>query len=372
MPKKQIKKLLLGFLFISVLILSACITEGTDDVSGEDDGETTNDSAEDSGESSADDGDNGEEKIKIGLSMDTLQEERWERDRDFFVERANELGAEVLVQAANSDDAKQIAQAENMISQGVDILVVIPHDAEVSASIVEMAHDAGIKVIAYDRLITNSDVDLYVAFDSIQIGEMQAQTIVDHAPKGNYVLIGGADTDFAAHLYREGQMNILQPLIDTGDIEIVFDQWTKGWDPAVALANMENALTANNNDVDAVVATNDGTAGGVIQALEAQGLAGKVPVSGLDAELAACQRIVEGKQTMTVYTSFKDMANMAAEAAIKLVKGEEVETNAVENNGKIDVPTIMIEPYIVTKDNIDETVIADGFHSREDVYANVK
>src|SRR5690625_4769805 len=169
----------------------------------------------------------GNQKIKIGLYMDNLQEERWERDRDYFVERAEELGAEVLVQAANSDDAKQIAQAENMISQGVDILVVIPHDSEVSATIAEMAEEAGIPIIAYDRLINNANVDLYVAFDSIEIGEMQAQTIVDLVPKGKYVLIGGSDTDHAAHVYREGERNMLQPLIDKRESEVVYDQWTK-------------------------------------------------------------------------------------------------------------------------------------------------
>ncbi|CAH0119295.1 D-xylose-binding periplasmic protein [Paenibacillus sp. CECT 9249] len=354
--------LALAFAFV----FSACTTGGTNQTNGGSAGagETVDHKTESGGKDS--------KKIKIGFSMDTLQEERWQRDRDYLVAKGEALGAEVLVQSANSDDAKQIAQAENLISQGVDILIVVPHNADAAAAIVEKAHAAGIKVIAYDRLITNSDVDLYVSFDSVLIGELQAKTVVEKAPKGKYVLIGGADTDYAAHLYKKGQMNILQPLVDKGDIQIVYDQWTKDWNPAVALANMENALTANNNQIDAVIATNDGTAGAVIQALAAQNLAGKIPVSGLDAELAACQRVVEGTQLMTVYTSIKDMAETAAEVAVKMARGEQVETNATENNGKIDVPTILLEPVAATKETMDATVIAEGFHKREDVYKNVK
>ncbi|RLQ96628.1 D-xylose ABC transporter substrate-binding protein [Falsibacillus albus] len=307
-------------------------------------------------------------KITIGFSLDTLEEERWQKDRDLFVKKAEDLGAKVNVQAANGDDAKQISQAENLISQGVDILVVVPHNAEVAASIVEMAHKEGVKVISYDRLIKNSDVDLYVSFDNERVGEMQAKAITALVPKGNYVMIEGADTDNNAHLFKKGQMNILQPLIDSGDIKVVYDQWTDEWDPANALANMENALTANKNKVDAVVAANDGTAGGVVQALAAQNLAGKVPVSGQDAELAAVKRIVDGTQTMTVYKPIKLIAETVAELSIKMAKGEKVDTTATVNNGKIDVPSILLDPIAVTKDNIDDTIVKDGFHSKEDIY----
>lgn len=316
--------------------------------------------------------DNGNKKIKIGFSMDTLQEERWQKDRDLFKAAAEALGAEVEVQSANSDDAKQIAQAESLISQGVDVLVVVPHNAEATAAIVEKAHAAGIKVLAYDRLIKNSDLDLYVSFDNERVGEMQAEAIVKLAPKGKYVYIGGSETDNNAHLFKKGAFNILQPLIDKGDIEIVFDQFTKDWNPANALANMENALTANNNKVDAVVAANDGTAGGVIQALTSQGMAGKIPVSGQDAELAAAQRVVEGTQSMTVYKPIKALAEKAAELAVKMANGEDVGADKIVNNGKIDVPSILLDPIAVDKSNIDATVIADGFHSKEDVYKNAK
>ncbi|NRF95672.1 D-xylose ABC transporter substrate-binding protein [Paenibacillus frigoriresistens] len=312
------------------------------------------------------------DKIVIGFSMDTLQEERWQRDRDLFVAEAKKLGAEVNVQVANGDDAKQIAQAENLISQGVNVLVVAPHNAEASAEIVDKAHKAGIKVLSYDRLILNSDVDVYVSFDNEKVGELQAKAIVEKAPKGNYALIEGADTDNNAHMFKQGQMNILDPLIKKGDIRIVYDQWTKEWSPANALANMENALTANKNKIDAVIAANDGTAGGAIQALTAQGLAGKIPVSGQDAELAASQRIVEGTQTITVYKPVIKMATEAANVAVKLAKGEPVEINTTVNNKKIDVKSLLLEPVAVTKENMDSTIIADGYHKKEDVYRNVK
>ncbi|MFX3675213.1 MAG: D-xylose ABC transporter substrate-binding protein [Paenisporosarcina sp.] len=312
-----------------------------------------------------------DEKIKIGFSMDTLQEERWLRDRELFKESVEALGAEVEILAANGDDALQISQAETLISQGVDLLVIVPHNAEATAAIVHKAHVAGIKVIAYDRLVKNADIDLYVSFDNEQVGEMQAKAITKLVPRGNYVYIGGAITDNNALLLKKGVFNVLQPLIDKGDIKIVYDQWTKDWTPANALANMEAALKANGNQIDAVIAANDATAGGVIQALTAQGLAGKVPVAGQDAELAAAQRIVEGTQTMTVYKPIQSLTEKVALLAVKLAKGEKIDANQKVNNGKIEVPSVLLAPIAVDQNNIDETIIADGFHSRQDVYKYV-
>ena len=309
--------------------------------------------------------------IRIGLSMDTLKEERWQHDRDLFVARAKELGAEVDVQAANGDDRTQIQQAANLLTQGVDVLVVVPHNSEVAASIVDAAKRQCVPVISYDRLIRNSDVDLYVSFDNIKVGEMQAKYLVDRAPRGNYVLIGGAPTDNNAQLFRKGQMNVLQPLIDRGDIRVISDQWAKEWQATEALKHTENALTQANNNVAAVVASNDGTAGGVIQALSTQGLAGRVLVSGQDAELAGVQRVVEGTQSMTIYKPIRPLATRAAESAVALARGETLQTNNAVNNGYKDVPSILLEPIIVDKSNMVDTVVKDGYHKLEDVYRNV-
>jgi len=309
-------------------------------------------------------------KIRIGLSMDTLKEERWQKDRDIFVKRAEELGAEVLVQAADGKDETQVKQAESLLTQGIDVLVVIPHNAEVAATIVEAAKRKNVPVISYDRLIKNSDVDLYISFDNEKVGSMQAQYLVERAPKGNYILIGGAPTDNNAKMFRDGQMKVLKPLADKGDIKIVADQWARDWLAEEALKHTENALTMNNNDVAAVVASNDATAGGAIQALITKKLNGKVLVSGQDADLAGLQRIVDGSQSMTVYKPVTILANRAAEAAVALAKKEKVETSMKVNNGKIDVPSILLEPISVDKNNLDATVIKDGFHKREAVYKN--
>jgi D-xylose transport system substrate-binding protein len=251
----------------------------------------------------------------------------------------------------------------------VDLLVVVPHNGKIDATIVNEAHKNGVKVIAYDRIINDCGLDLYVSFDNEKVGELQAQYILDNAPIGNYILIGGSPTDFNAKLIRDGQLKILQPSIDSGKIKIVSDQWTVDWQPIEALKHTENALTKNNNDIVAIVASNDGTAGGAIQALEEQKLAGKVFVSGQDADLAACQRIVAGTQTMTVYKPIKLLAETAAKAAMAMIQNKPiVNANQKVNNGKIDVPSILLTPISVDQFNLAETVIKDGYQKADDVY----
>ena len=199
---------------------------------------------------------------KIGFSIDDLRVERWARDRDFFVAAADKLGAKVFVQSADASEQRQIAQIENLISRGVDVIVIVPFNATVLTNTVKEAKKAGIKVVSYDRLILNADIDAYISFDNEKVGEMQAEGVLKAQPKGNYYLLGGSPTDNNAKMLREGQLKILQPSIDKGDIKIVGQQWVKDWSATEALSIMENALTANNNKIDAIVASNDGTAGG--------------------------------------------------------------------------------------------------------------
>jgi D-xylose transport system substrate-binding protein len=198
---------------------------------------------------------------------------------------------------------------------------------------------------------------------------MQAAYVLNKVPKGNYVLIGGAPTDNNAKLFRQGQMNVLNPSIKRGDVRIVADQWANDWLPVEALKIMENALTRNKDQVDAVVVSNDGTAGGAIQALEEQKLAGKVVVSGQDADLAGCQRIVAGTQSMTVYKPIRRLAEKAAEVAVAMARKQKLEdaTQPIANGFK-DVPSILLLPIQVDKSNLDATVIADGYHKKADVY----
>ncbi|MCZ0703163.1 D-xylose transport system substrate-binding protein [Natronobacillus azotifigens] len=307
-------------------------------------------------------------QITIGLSMDTLIEERWERDRDMFKEAVEAQGAEVVVKAANGNDALQIAQAETMISQGVDLLVLVPHNAEAAATIVGRAQLADIPVISYDRLVKNANVDLYISFDNEQVGVLQAEAMIDVVPQGKYAYIGGASTDNNAHLIKEGVFRVLQPLIDRGDIVVVYDQWTEAWMPMHAKENMRAALAANDNEIDAVIAANDATAGAVIEALTEVGLNGQVPVAGQDAELLGVQRVLSGEQLMTVYKSIRSLTEQAADIAVRMAKGEVIETDIKVNNGKKDVPTLFLTPVTVNADNIETTVIEDGFHTHEDIF----
>lgn len=324
-----------------------------------------------SGDNGKDSKTQGDDTLKIGLSVTDLSLERWQHDRDMFTEKAKELGAEVIVQSADNDESKQLTQIQNMLSQGIDVLVIIAVNSDSLSPVVDQAKKEGVKVLAYDRLVTNSDVDAYVSFDNVRVGELQAEYIVKQVPKGNYFLMGGSPTDNNAKLFREGQMNVLQPLIDKGDIKVVGDQWVEKWDATEAMGIMENALTANKNNIDAVVASNDATAGGAIQALAAQGLAGKVAISGQDADLAGVQRIAEGTQTMTVYKPIKLLATTSAEVAVKLGKGEDIQADDTINNGKVDVPYIKLDPVMVDKENLMDTVIKDEFHAYDDVYKNV-
>lgn len=308
-------------------------------------------------------------EIKIGISLPTLQEERWVRDKETMEAAAKEAGALAFVQVGNMDAAKQDSQVENLISQGIDILILAPHDATAAAASVDKAHKAGIKVISYDRLVMGTDVDVYMSFDNVKVGELQGKWLTDNLPKGNIVWLAGSPTDNNATLFKQGAAKYLQPKIDSGDYKIVMEQAVVDWKPDNALKLMENALTANNNNIQGVLAPNDGTAGGCIQALAAQGLATKVPITGQDSELAAAKRIVEGTQGMTVFKDTRELGKAAIASAIKMVKGEDAGADQKVNNGKIDVPSVLLVPVVVDKTNIDKILIDSGYLKKEDVYA---
>jgi D-xylose transport system substrate-binding protein len=307
----------------------------------------------------------------IGLSMDTLKEERWLSDRDLFTARAKALGAEVEIRSANSDDTRQLRDVESLITAGVDALVIIPHNGAAMARAVEMAHAEGIPVLSYDRLITDAETDLYITFDNIKVGELQARFVADRLPaQGRLRLlrIYGAKTDNNARLFKEGQDRVLQPLIDAGRIEVVFEDWAEDWKPENAKKITNAAITKAGPKIDAILASNDGTAGGAIQALIEEGLAGKVLVTGQDADLAACQRLVGGTQTMTVYKPLTQLASRAADLAVKLATGRPIIAKAETDNGKIAVPSVLLDIVAVTRDNLRETIIADGFRREADVF----
>jgi len=313
-----------------------------------------------------------EDRIKIGASFTDLRNERWSRENEMMSQLCEEMGVEYVSQSANSDAGQQLSQSENLISQGIDVLIVIPYDAVSSASIVEVAHENNIPVIAYDRLIKSPDLDLYVSFDSIRVGEMMTEYVHNKYPKGNYVILKGDIGDNNAHLVYEGQMNVLDKYIKNGDIKIVAEQFCKNWSGTEALKHTENALTAVNNDVVAILTGYDGLATGAIQALSAQGLSGKVAVTGQDAELSACQRVVEGIQTMTIYKPLKELARKGIETAIALAKKEKpADINDLVTVNGVDINAILLDPIVVTADNMVDVIVKDGFHSLEDIYSNI-
>ena len=311
-------------------------------------------------------------KIKIGLSLPTQREERWARDKTTMLAEGLKGGVEIKLQISDNDAAKQISQCENLLAQGIDVLILAPNDAKSASTIVEKAHKANIKVISYDRLVLNCDLDIYLSFDNVKVGEIQGEYITKLVPKGNYIVLSGAPTDNNAALFKQGAMKFIQPLVDKKDIKIVMEQGVKDWQPSEAMKLVEQSLTANNNKIDAILAPNDGTAGGAIQALAAQKLAGIIPITGQDAELAAAQRIVEGSQTMTVYKDTRMLGAKAIEIAIKIVKGEALDINNKVNNGKIDVPSILLTPLMVDKSNIDEILVKSGYLKAADVYKTNK
>jgi len=312
-------------------------------------------------------------KIKIGFAMDTLKEERWVRDKDAFEAHCKQLNVECVITVADNKSEKQANDVDNLLTQGVNVLVIAPHDATQAASMVEKAKAQGVPVISYDRLINSDKIDLYVSHQVPVIGRKIAEYALQKVPKGNYVMVYGASTDNNAVIMQKEQISVLKAATDSGDIKIVANQFITDWKPEEALKMVENALTQNNDKIDAVVVSNDGMAGGVISALEKRGLAGKVLVTGQDAQKEALQRIAQGKQTMTIYKPIIPLANKAVEAAISLAKKEPL-TGAQpfrkDTSGK-DVPAILLEVVVVDKDNLMTTVIKDGFAKFEDVYANV-
>ncbi len=317
-------------------------------------------------------GSKNEAKVKvlppvIGFSLGATREERWQTDQALFTQKVQQLGGVVTAASTDYDVPTQISQIENMISQGIKVIVVVAADSSGIAPAVDEADKAGVKIIAYDRLINNSNVDFYVSFDNVKVGELEASSVLAVVDKGNFAYIGGAPTDNNALLVQQGSMSVLNPKIQSGDIKLVVNELTPDWDPVIAYKNLKAYLDTGKT-VDAVVAANDGTAFGVIQALHEKKLDGKVPVSGQDAELSACQRIIAGTQTSTVYKPISLEANEAAEVAMEMAEGEQPATTGSTNNGKVDVPSYLITPTLVTKANMMDTVIKDNYHTYGEVY----
>ncbi len=356
-------KLLVFFIF-AVLLSAACVQPSTEQTGA------TN-TAGGAANKPADPN----KKVKIGFAMATVKEERWQRDQDAFKAHCVKMNVDCVVTVANNSADRQSNDVENLLTQGIDVLVIAPQDAKQAASMVDKAKAQGVPVISYDRLINSDKLDLYISHQVPVIGRKIAEYALANAPEGNYVMVYGASTDNNAVIMEKEQLAVLKPATDSKKISIVANQFITDWKPEEALKMAENALTQNDDNIKAFVVSNDGMAGGVVAALEKRGLAGKILVTGQDAQKDALQRIAEGKQSMTVYKPIIPLASGAVEAAIKLAKKESLAdakpfTTKV-NDKDLTVPAILLEVQVVEKGNLMTTVIKDGFVSYEDVYANV-
>jgi D-xylose ABC transporter substrate-binding protein len=308
------------------------------------------------------------EKVTIGLSMGPMHE-RWEKDRNFLKEKLEAKGAKVIIKQANNDEALQKEQMLDLIKAKVDLIVIVAVNSNTAGALVQVAKKNGIKVVAYDRLIRNCDLDYYVSFDNIKVGELQADYLSRIATTGNYAILGGSPNDYNSILLRLGQMNVLQPLITRNDIKIVLDKNVANWDEEIAFRIMNEFLNQS-TDLDAIVSSNDVISKGVCRALKEHELCGKILVSGQDAETDACRRIMEGRQTMTVYKYIETLANATANISLSLIENEDMPYSQITiNNGKNMVPAIQLSNMIqVTKENMRMTVLADGYIDEKVVF----
>ena len=311
-----------------------------------------------------------DDKIVLGFVIEGLVIERWQKDRDIFVSKAKELGAEVIVQNANEDTERQVEQIYAIIEEGIDVLLILPYDKDGLTQCIKAAKKKGIKVIAYDRLILNADIDAYVAFNSVRVGQLMAGVLYEKVPEGNYIIVNGSQKDNNSYMFNSGFKLALKDGLDSNRIRIIAEVWADDWRENESYNTVSQAISEGKK-IDAVIGGNDRLAEGALKALSENRLADDVYVVGHDAELSACQRIVEGLQLATVYKPIRVLAEGAAELAVKMAKGIEIEYEHTIFDGKKEVPFIRYEPVLVTKDNMMDTVIKDGFHTMEEIYRNV-
>jgi D-xylose transport system substrate-binding protein len=309
----------------------------------------------------------------VGVSWSNFQEERWKKDEAAIKAALEAAGAKYISADAQGSNEKQLADVEALITKGAKALIILAQDANAVLPAVAKAHAAGVPVVAYDRLIQDSGV-LYLTFDNVEVGRMQARAVYKVKPKGNYVFIKGSPTDPNADFLNAGQREALKPAIDKGDIRIVGEQYTESWAPEVAQRNMEQILTKNNNRVDAVVASNDGTAGGVVAALRAQNLVG-VPVSGQDGDVAALNRVAKGEQTVTVWKDARELGKAAGTYAAQLATGTKL--SAVKGaeiwkggSKKLAIASVFLKPIAITQENL-KVVMDAGWASKSQICAGV-
>ena len=310
-----------------------------------------------------------QDSLKIGFSLGDFSADRWSQEPQYFNAAAKELGAKVLFEYAYGDAAKQLEQTTKLITSGIKVLVICPTNAEGWESVVEAAHKAGVKVIAYDRMLKNAAVDYYVSFFNEDIGRQQAKYAVEHRPKGNYVLLEGPTSDINSLFVLKGQKEVLKPYTDRGDIKILLEKHPETWNSIDAYNEIQSFLDKNKVRVDVILAANDDLASGSIMALNMSLGTYDILITGQDASVGGCQNILDGKQSMTTYGSIRNLAAEAAAAAVKLAKGEKITSvNSSISNGKKEIPAILLKTVTVDKNNMKQTVIKDGYLKADQLY----
>ncbi len=305
---------------------------------------------------------------KIGILIHSYENERWPKDKDNLVNDLTKLGATPIVEVADNDQAKQIAQAQELIKNGAKVLIVVPINQDESAKIVDLAHEAGVKVIAYDRLINGCKLDYYITANSTHIGELQATYLTSLKPKGKYALIPGSKYDNNSMRLFLGQMNVLQPLMEKGNIQLIYSEFTENWTPEQGAIHAKRLLDQAGDSVTAIITGSDAIADGVLSVLKERGLEGKVMVAGQDAELANVKAIMTGAQTCTILKPLKEMAQKTAELAVDIALDKPINLKfTTESNGKALVKSILIDATVVNKNNIESTVVASGFHTEAEL-----
>lgn len=307
--------------------------------------------------------------LTIGFSIDTLAIERWRRDIDVFLASAKELGANVIVQNSGNTVDGQIRQIQYLIDKNVDAIVILAKKADSLSDVIKNAKAKNIPVISYDRLILNADIDLYLTIDSEQVGEKMAQEILRRVPSGSVYCLYGPTEDFNMTMAKRGVENVL----NKSQLRINHVFYVDDWNYDLAYSHI-HSLFSENKIPDAIICGNDAIANSVIQAIREVSPKSKICIAGQDADIANCQHIVNGRQDVTIYKPITELSKQAAFYAVQLGKGTKVKDlpliNATMNNGIADIPTLLLNPITVTKDNIDEVIIESGFHTREEVYRN--
>ncbi len=311
------------------------------------------------------------EPLKIGFSVGDFSSDRWSQEPQIFQDEATALGAEVLFEYAYGDANQQVEQVKKLIASGIQVLIIFPTNADNWAPIVEEAHKAGITVIAYERMLKNADIDYYFSFFNKDVGKQQAEYAVNLRPKGNYILLGGPTSDYNSLLFMQGQKDVLKPYVEKGDINIVLEKHLATWNSIDAYNEIQSFMENNKIKVDDILAANDELAGGSIMALEMLQDSIDMVITGQDASVGGCQNILNGKQSMTVYKSIRNLAREAAQTSVKLARGENIDnaTNMVSNGTK-DIPAMLLKTVVVDKNNLRETVIADGFLKEDQLNFN--